>query len=124
MADGNGGPLHGLAGYLSEIDLQDDELDRLRAEYMNACKNPRGHIRDIKASAREAGINMKGFAVVLAEHRDIRRHEKRVAGLELDDQAAYEEMAQKLGAYADTPLGAAAMARAKPKEDTLDSLQG
>lgn len=120
----NGGPLNGLKGYLSEIDLQDDELDRLRSDYMNLCKGPRQAIREIKASAREAGINMKSFAVVLAEHRDIRRHDKRVAGLELDDQASYEEMAAALGDFGSTGLGAAALARAKPEEETLDSLGG
>src|SRR6516165_7550333 len=60
MADGgNGGPLANLEGYLKELDVQFDELDSLRGSYMAQCKGPRGQIKEILASAKEAGINMK-----------------------------------------------------------------
>lgn len=122
MADGNGGPLHGLQGYLTSIDQQDDELEHLRGQYMAACKGPRAAIKDVMASAREAGINMKAFRALLTEHRDMRQHEKRVAALEADDQASYEEMAAALGEFGEFGLGAAALARTKPREETLDDL--
>jgi hypothetical protein len=121
MADGtNGGPMTGLAGYLSEIDRQDDELDRLRSEYMNECKGPRSHIKDIMASAKEADVNMKAFRELLSRHRADRRHEKRIAALEADDQASYEEMEAALGDFGATPLGGAALAKAKAGEDSLN----
>lgn len=122
MADGNGGPLHGLTGYLTSIDKQDDELDTLRGQYMAACKGPRAAIKDVMASAREAGLNMKAFREILTAHRNDRRHEKRVNALEADDQASYEEMAAALGEFGEFGLGAAALARAKPSEDNLDDL--
>jgi uncharacterized protein (UPF0335 family) len=114
MTDGNGGPLAGLQGYLTEIDRQDDELATLRAEYMNECKGPRGHIKDILTSAREAGVNMKAFREILSKHRDDRRHEARVAALEYDDEAAFNEMVVKLGDFIHTPLGSAAAAKVRP----------
>jgi uncharacterized protein (UPF0335 family) len=102
MADGNGGPLSGLQGYLEKISKQDDELDTLRADYMNDCKGPRGAIKDIMASARDAGVNMKAFRELLA---------KRVDAMEADDAAAFDEMISALGDFVDTPLGGAAVAR-------------
>jgi len=111
MGDGNGGPLVGLQSYLEKIAKQDDELDHLRADYMNDCKGPRGHIKDIMSSAREAGVNMKAFRELLTKHRSDRRHAKRVDGMEADDAAALQEMIDKLGDFVDTPLGGAAVAR-------------
>lgn len=122
MVDGNGGPLAGLKGYLTEIDVQDDELESLRSEYMNSCKAPRQAIKEIKASAKEAGVNMKAFAEILTEHRETRAHEKRLAALEPDDFASYEEMERVLGDFGSTPLGDSALQRAKHNEEALDSL--
>jgi hypothetical protein len=116
MDAGNGGPLKGLEGYLKEIDSQDDELDTLRAEYMNACKGPRSIIKDIMGSAREAELNMKAFRTLVHKHRAERRHEKRLAGLDLVDQSAFHEMVDALGEFADTPLGNAAVQRAKTED--------
>jgi uncharacterized protein (UPF0335 family) len=123
MTDGNGGPLHGLSGYLTSIDKQDDELDHLRGQYMAACKGPRAAIKDVMASAREAGINMKAFREVLSAHRSDRRHDKRVNALEADDQASYAEMMEALGEYADTPLGAAALKRASDGDGTFEDFR-
>jgi hypothetical protein len=117
MTDGNnGGPLGGLQGYLDEIDLQDDELDRLRGAYMEECKGPREHIKEILTSVKEAGLNMVAFRVTLKEHRDLRRHERRVAELDLADKADYESMVTALGEFGATPLGGAALKRAKEKD--------
>jgi hypothetical protein len=111
MPDGNGGPLAGLKGYLTEIDRQDDELDTLRAEYMNACKGPQAEIKEIKASAKETGINMKSFAQILRKHRFDRRHDKRLGTLDLADLSDYKSMEEALGDFIDTPLGQAAKQR-------------
>jgi hypothetical protein len=120
--DGNGGPLAGLQGYLSEIDRQDDELDHLRGSYMNDCKGPREAIKEIMASAREAGVNMKAFRELLAEHRSQRRHEKRLAAFEPEDLDSYDAMEAALGEFRTTPLGGAALDRVKPRKDPLDDL--
>jgi len=117
--EGNGGPLQGLEGYLKNIDSQDDELDRLRAEYMNACKAPRSIIKDVMGSAREAEVNMVAFRELLRKHRAQRRHQKRLASLDLVDQSAFHEMVDALGDFADTDLGRAAVQRAR-EDDLVD----
>jgi hypothetical protein len=114
---GNGGPLSGLKGYLEEIDRVDDELDSLRGSYMEECKGPRERIKEILTSAKEAGCNMVAFRVLLKEHRDMRQHEKRVAQLDIVDKSEYETMIAKLGDYGATPLGSAALKRAKEKDE-------
>ena len=109
MANGsNGGP--NVAGYLEEIDVNDDELDTLRAQYMNSCKGPRGSIAEILATAKEDGVNMKAFREILRKHRADRRHDKRLAALDLADLADFKSLAESLGSFIDTPLGQAAAA--------------
>jgi len=111
MADGNGGPLAGLKGYLTELDIQFDELDTMRANYMNECKGPRGQIKEIMASAKEAGLNMKSFRQIVSKHQADRRHDKRLAALDLADLSDYKSMEEALGDFIDTPLGQAAKQR-------------
>jgi hypothetical protein len=121
MSDNNG-----IIGYLEAIDRADDELLSLRGSYMAQCKGPRASIAEIKGAAREAGINMKAFNVVLKGHRADRAHEKRIAALEAEDAAAYEELEAALGDFGGTPLGSAALEGARPRrgrEDALDDLQ-
>ncbi len=108
MTDSNGGPFAGLQGYLEEIDRQDDELLSLRSSYMEECKGPRGEIKEIMASAKEAGVNMKSFRVLLAKHRADRAHDKHVAALEQDDAHDLAKMKEALGDFLDLPLGQAA----------------
>lgn len=115
-----------LKGYLVEIDLADDEIIKLKMEHAAACKGPRRQIRDIMNAAKEAGINMTALRTVVAAHRAERRIEQKIADLEADDRADYELMEHALGAFGDTPLGAAALARAKARQQsgdkTMDSL--
>jgi hypothetical protein len=111
-----------LQGYLDAIDRADDELASLRGAYMSDCKGPRASIREIMGAARDSGENMKAFRLVLKGHRDARKQAKRVAELEQDDADAYEAMREKLGAFADTPLGEAALAKHR-RDGALDSLR-
>jgi hypothetical protein len=116
-----------LQGYLEAIDRADDELATLRGEYMQSCKGPQSAIKEIKGSARENGTNMKAFNTLLKGHREQRKQENRIAQLEVEDAEAYERMVEQLGAFGDTPLGAAALDAARPRgrrrEDGLDDLK-
>jgi len=117
----NGYDAEELGRYLHSIDSADDELDSLRGAHMAACKGPRGRIKDTLAAVREAEISMAAFRTVLAEHRDKRKQAKRVAALEADDANAYDLMREALGDFGDTPLGQAALDRARG-DGTLASL--
>lgn len=110
-----------LERYLQSIDSADDELDTLKGEHMTACKGPRGRIKDTLAAARDAEINMPAFRAFLAKHRAERKQAKRVAELEADDANEYEMMRNALGEFGETPLGQAALERAKG-DGTLASL--
>jgi len=116
MADSNGGPLGGLKGYLEEISRCDDSLDTLRANFMNDCKPIQSEIAEIKASAKEAGLNMRSFNAILRKHRADRRHDKHLGKLDLADLSDYKSMEEALGDFIDTPLGQAAQRAA---EDAL-----
>jgi len=111
-----------LNGYLAEVAEQDDELDSLRGQYMASCKGPRGKIKEILARAKESGLNMIAFRELLAKRRDERKQERRVADLEMDDRNAYDLMLDALGEFGDTPLGQAALDRAKQGDETLGGL--
>jgi uncharacterized protein (UPF0335 family) len=113
-----------LEKYLKAIDKADDRLIKLKVEHMDACKGPRGQIRNIMKEARESGVNMEALRTVIAKHRSERKIEQRISELEADDAADYEAMQEALGAFGDTDLGKAVLRKAKPKggSDKLDSL--
>jgi uncharacterized protein (UPF0335 family) len=119
----NGFNAEQLKGYLDEITVADNELLSLKSDYMLKCKGPRAQIREIMAAAKEAGINMKALREVVADDRARRRRERCIDALEADDLQDYEAMCEALGDYGSTPLGAAALKRAKG-EEALDSLNG
>jgi hypothetical protein len=122
-----------LERFINEIEAQHDELDKLKSEHMLACKGPRGRIKETLQAVREADVNVVAFRVALKQRLDQRKHERRVEELEADDADAYEMIAHALGNLAETPLGQAALAKARPAKpkarrakqhgDVLDSLK-
>jgi hypothetical protein len=121
----NGFDAKQLDKFLREIDKADDELASLKSAHMEACKQPRGWLRDTMATAKEAGLNMTAFRAVVAEHRAERKIEQRLAELEADDAADYEAMLEALGGLSDMPLGEAALSKAKkPKHGDSEKLDG
>jgi hypothetical protein len=127
--DGSNGKHDGelIERYLGEIDKADDELIALKVEHMSACKGPRGNIRALMKEARETLPSIEAFRTIVAAHRSERKIEQRIAELEADDLQEFERMQEALGAFADTPLGDAALKKAKPKGgdkgQKLDSLR-
>src|SRR5262245_45475189 len=113
-----------LSGYLGQIDAADDKLLELKSQHMLACKTPRAKIRETMKAAKEAGLNMTSFRAVVAAHRAERKIDAKFAELEADDAADYEAMREALGDFGSTPLGDAALKKAKPAGEQLDSLRG
>jgi hypothetical protein len=112
MTNGFDGDL--LAGYLTEIDRADDEIEGHKLECKEACETARQVLKDMFVGAKEAGLNMASFRALVAAHRAERRIDKKIAAMEADDAADYEMMCEALGILGDTPLGAAALANVKP----------
>jgi hypothetical protein len=107
---------------VTALEKLDGDLLTARMAYMKQCKD----IRKIKAdeydSASNRGISKKLLKKKLKE-RDLRRKVDGVtADLEDDERSEYQMLSEKLGEFADTPLGAAALAAAKPGEHTLRSV--
>jgi hypothetical protein len=103
-----------LSRHLDAIDDADDELESLKGSYMLSCKGPRERIKTELATVKESGVNVVAFRAVLAAHRDKRAADKRIAALDLADKADFEAMKEALGEFGDTPLGTAALSRARP----------
>ena len=123
MASTNGYDGEEIKRFLGMISDQHDELDKLKSAYMTKCKGPRGKLKNIMKEARDSEINLNAFRVEVKKYLDERKHQKRLAGLEDDDAEAYNMIVEALGGLGDTPLGKAALARAKPKGADLDSLK-
>jgi hypothetical protein len=117
---------NGYGKYLREIDKADDDLLKLKMEHMTNCKPAHARIRAVMKELREAEGADKGeaFRALLAAHRAERKIAHRLADLEADDRAIYDEMVASLGEFGETALGAAALSRAKPKDGSgkLDTL--
>lgn len=113
-----------LEKYLREIDKADDKLITLKIDHMQACKGPRGNIRNVMKEAREGGVNMEALRTIIAAHRADRKIEQRIEEMEADDREDFDAMQEALGAFGDTDLGKAALRKAKPKSssDKLDTL--
>ena len=106
--------------YLDAIDAADNNLLALKSDHMNACKGPRGRIRDAMAIAKEGGVNMVAFRAFVSKHRGERKVAAKLAELEADDRADFDALCDALGDYGDTPLGEAAKASHKGRPANLD----
>ena len=108
-----------LQGYLSEIDAADVEIERLKEEFKDEAAPAKEQIKDTLKAAKDAGINMAAFKVVVAEHRAEKRLDRKIDRLDMADRADYEAMVEALGPLADTPLGEAALGRTLKTGETM-----
>jgi hypothetical protein len=108
-----------VRGLIEEIDAMDEEIARAKAVCAEVCAEPRAQIKAIKARAKEEGISPVAFAEVLKQHRAARAEHVRLAAMEPDDRSEFERLEAALGVFAETPLGAAALARAKAADAIL-----
>lgn len=98
-----------MQSIIAEIEAEWDNLEKLRAEYMNKCKGPRAAIAEIKAAAKDQhGIGSKALSAYLQDHADLRkivkREKKRIndgGGLESE----VEQIRLAAGQLADLPFG-------------------
>jgi hypothetical protein len=97
---------------VAAIEKLDDDLLKERMAYMKRCKD----IRKIKAdeydSASNRGISRKLLKTKIKERELERKIDGLTEDLEEDERSEYEMLTEKLGEFADTPLGAAALAKA------------
>jgi hypothetical protein len=80
---------------------------------MSKCKAIRGTIKDHLSDASDKGISTKLLKVIIKE----RELERKITGLHMDlendELSELEMLTEKLGDFANTPLGGAAMDKAR-----------
>lgn len=79
---------------------------------MTRCKTIRVIVADEYESASNRGISKKLLKKKIKERDLERKIDGITADLEDDERSEYEMLSEKLGEFGDTPLGAAALARA------------
>jgi uncharacterized protein (UPF0335 family) len=95
---------HGLADLASE-----------RGRYMSLCKKIRETIASDYEDAANKGIDKKLLKKIIRERELERKIEALVLDLEPDQTAELDMLKDKLGDFAATPLGSAALQRAEAR---------
>ena len=83
--------------------------------YMKKCKDIRKIIADEYETAGNRGISKKLLKTKIKERDLERKIDGLTSELEDDERSEYQMLSEKLGEFADTPLGQAAMAKADGK---------
>jgi hypothetical protein len=95
-------------------------LDTERGVYMNKCKTIRVKMNDHFDRAIEKGISKKLLKLIVKERELERRIKGLTHDLELDEKNEHQMLMEKLGEFANTPLGKAALAAAAPHVPVAD----
>lgn len=103
--------------WLSEALRVYGDLDAQKIENMNAARAIRGRLPDIYESAKNAGLPLKAFKLMIKQ----RLIEQKIADLEQDindltpeddeDAETFEQFQAAIGDFGELPLGAAALDR-------------
>jgi proline dehydrogenase len=103
---------------VANIEQGHGELLRERGIYMQKCRKIREAIANDYEQAADHGISKKLLKKVIKE----RELERRIAGLtddlEPDEINEHQMLLEKLGEFANTPLGSAALQRAEARSKT------
>jgi hypothetical protein len=91
------------------------DLLTAKTTYMKQCKDIRKIVADEYDSASNRGISKKLLKKKIKERDLERKIDGLTSDLEDDERSEYEMLSEKLGEFGDTPLGAAALARADGK---------
>jgi hypothetical protein len=104
-----------VQGAVASIEKHHSDLLSERGIYMQKCKRIRDSMAVDYEHAGDKGISKKLLKTIIKE----RELERKIAGLtddlEFDEQAEREMLIEKLGDFANLPLGQAAVARADGK---------
>lgn len=106
--------------YFDRFDERDERRLTLQMEYLSACREiSEEDKRDFKMGVAE-GLPKAAFKLELKRHRLDRKHARQIENLLADEEEDTVELAdlirEKLGAFADTPLGAHTVKEAESAE--------
>ncbi|MEE7460649.1 hypothetical protein MFUR16E_04545 [Methylobacterium fujisawaense] len=98
----------------------EDDKNSLRQAHRTKVGQLTAQQTDVKTLVKDKGYSLRAFNELINEEKDRRRVANRQAGLEDDDVDALEAMKNALGAFADTPMGRAAMKAAGASDDDFE----
>ncbi len=96
---------------IANIEQNYVDLARERGIYMNKCRGIRQRMAGDYDTASEKGISKKLLKKIVKERDLERKIFALTEDLESDEKSEIEMLKEKLGEFANTPLGAAAMAK-------------
>jgi uncharacterized protein (UPF0335 family) len=89
----------------AQIEALYGELETLKGEYMEQCKELREQMQDTYADAKSRGVDTKALKAVVK----IRKLERKIGAIEEGDVGeAYDNYRAKIGHWGETPLAKAA----------------
>jgi uncharacterized protein (UPF0335 family) len=94
-----------------------EELASERGSYMTRCKQIRERIKGVYAEASDRGITKKILKAKVDEHHLQQKVEAIRDNLEDDDRKEFDRLTEVLGEFGYTPLGQAALAGAKARDE-------
>ncbi len=100
---------------VSDIENCYDKLASERGVYMSKCKSIRTEMKNHYADASNLGISTKILKKIIKERELERKLDAVTADLEDDEKSEHDMLVEKLGEFANTPLGAAALAKVDGK---------
>ncbi len=77
--------------------------------YMTRCKGIKANIKALKDKAKDEGIKRAVLNILLNDREHRRKQAEAADNLEIEDKSSHEFLRDKLGDYADLPLGQAAL---------------
>lgn len=105
------------APFLARVENVLDQLDTLKARYMNEAKGLRADIKQIYDDAKDADVPTRALKG-LVKWRQLAKKQDAIADTIAEDEVSeYELLVEALGDYASTELGQAALDLAGGEED-------
>jgi uncharacterized protein (UPF0335 family) len=102
-----------IAGnFVARIENLYSDIATEKSEFMTRCKSIHGDIKEVLTEAKNAGIPKKALRNVVKQRALLNKVEDIRNDLEGDDQDSFDQLVIALGKFAETGLGAAAVAAA------------
>ena len=102
-----------LRDFLDVVAEEEATIEQIMEAARKKCEGPRGAIKSAKKVLVESGYHAKELATLMRREKLKRKLERIADNLDDEQVLHYRSLEKALGAFADTPLGAAAMAGAE-----------
>lgn len=96
--------------FVKRIENVESEIDRETTEFKDTMLAPlKADVKRVYDEAKSAGLTKKSVKAIINARKKERQVEKARAALDIADQSTFDNIRVRLGDYADTALGRAAV---------------